>query len=616
VFHVQAETRSLTQLFQPDIRYVIPLYQRPYVWSEDRQWAPLWEDISTIADHVVEDGATSTSPSHFLGAIVIQQQDNAPGTPQEFLVIDGQQRLTTLQLLLKATSRCAEELDCADQAKLLKLLVYNNELLAQGTDRFKVWPTNSNRPAFQLVMDPAGDPDQAADDPINEIQEAFTFFRDRVRDWATADGVPVEERLTALRVTLSDLLKLVGIMLEDGDNPQVIFETLNARGTPLIALDLLKNSVFLRATDESAETEQLYLKFWAPELDREHWRKERRQGRLFSKNGDLFLLQWLVVELAQPIPATELFKTFQAEILARSNCPPMDVLIPRLCHDAAVVRDFDSLPADTPEGRFFERLDLLDTTTMLPVALLLFRDEDVDPQRRRIVLRIVEDFLMRRMICGWTTKNYNRLGADLVKALKGSLHRPDEAAHRFLASQDAPANQWPSDVDVREAVVEKFFYGQRRQDRVIEILWEIEKRWREQDSKTEQGLPKPDNLTIEHILPQAWEDHWPLAVDVDDPQGWREQHLHRLGNLTVTTGQLNSSIRNGPWSTPEASSDKRRALMKHSLLRLNSRLAEEFPSAFDEKAIDTRGEQLATEIIALWPGPSAYQGQSSSGTTS
>src|SRR5690348_16524827 len=86
---MQAETRTLNQLFQLDVRYAIPLYQRPYVWTRDKQWDPLWEDISTVAEHVFTDGASASSPSHFLGAIVIQQEDNPPGTPQRFLVIDG-----------------------------------------------------------------------------------------------------------------------------------------------------------------------------------------------------------------------------------------------------------------------------------------------------------------------------------------------------------------------------------------------------------------------------------------------------------------------------------------------------------------------------------------------
>jgi hypothetical protein len=599
---VEAETRTLTQLFQLDVRYVIPLYQRPYVWTRERQWEPLWEDIATVAEHVLADGASSDSPSHFLGAIVIQQEDNAPGTPPRFLVIDGQQRLTTLQVLLNAAARCADDVGCVGEAQLIRRLVYNDPLLAKGKDRFKVWPTNSNQRAFQIVMEPDGSPRDAEDDPGNEIQEAYAFFAQRVSDWATEEGEPAS-KLNALRVTAADLLKLVAISLEDNDNPQVIFETLNARGTPLIALDLLKNSVFLRASSESAETDRLYAEHWARELDRDYWREDRRQGRLFTKNGDLFLMHWLVAELAKPAPATELFKTFQGSVLARSDCPSMEELIPRLCADAETVRGFDDMPSGSPERRFFDLLDLLDTTTMLPVALLLFRDPDMDWDRRRVVLATIEDFLVRRMICGGTTKNYNRLGADLVAALKGDLLAPDVAAREFLAGQEAPANKWPSDGEVREAVAGKSLYGFRRQERLVMILWEIEKRWRAEDVRTEQGLARPENLTLEHILPQSWEEHWPLDESVGDPRLWRDEHLHRFGNLTLTTGELNSSLSNSPWNAPSAPNDKRRALARHSVLLLNTRLADDNPDAFDEQAIDRRGEQLTDEILAIWPGP-------------
>lgn len=598
---MQAETRTLNQLFQLDVRYAIPLYQRPYVWTREKQWEPLWEDISTVAEHVFLDGASASSPSHFLGAIVIQQEDNPPGTPQRFLVIDGQQRLTTLQILLNAAAHCAEDLGCGDQAQLIRKLVYNDPLLAKGSERFKVWPTNSNQSAFQIVMEPGGSPGQAADDPTNEIQEAFSFFREQVADWAT-EGDAAAKRIEALRVTAADLLKLVAIRLEDGDNAQVIFETLNARGTPLIALDLLKNSVFLRASNESAETDALYAEHWAPELDLEHWREDRRQGRLFTKNGDLFLAQWLVVELARPVPATELFKTFQGSVLDHADCPSMEELIPQLCRDAAVVRSFDEMATGTPERRFFDLLELLDTTTMLPVALLLFRDPDIDPARRISVLAVIEDFLVRRMICGWTTKNYNRLGAELVAALKGSSGDPEGTAKRFLAEQIAPANKWPTDAEVSEVIGTRALYGQRRQERLVMLLWEIESRWRQADNKTEQGLAKPQNLTLEHLLPQGWEEHWPLDDPTPEAREYRNEHLHRLGNLTLTTGPLNSSLSNSPWNDPEASNDKRRALSKHSLLLLNTRLAEENPEGFDESSIDTRGAGLAGQILAIWPG--------------
>ena len=612
---MQAETRTLTHLFQLDVRYLIPLYQRPYVWTRERQWEPLWGDISTVADHVASDGPSSNSPSHFLGAIVIQQQENPPGTPQQFLVIDGQQRLTTLQLLLSAAASCADELGCPDQAKLIRKLVYNDPLLASGQDRFKVWPTNANQAAFVGVMDPDGDPANIADDPDNEIQEAFWFFAEEVRDWATdgdATEDEVEKRLGSLRVTLSDLLKVVAIRLEEQDNPQVIFETLNARGTPLIALDLLKNSVFLTAANEEADSDHLYFSHWAPELDREYWRKDRRQGRLYTKNGDLFLMHWLVVELAKPVPATELFDTFRAEILSRTDAPPMDTLIPQLCADAAVMRSFDEMPEGSPERHFFDLLELLDTTTLLPIALLLFRSPEVSKERRSRALRALEDYLVRRMVWGGTTKNYNRLTAGLIAEMKKNLDVADDVLISSLVADESAANRWPTDEEVRNTVTKEPLYGRRRQARLVMVFWEIEQRWRAEDAKAERGLAKPKKLTLEHVIPQSWEQHWPLDDSVNDPLEWRERHLHRLGNLTLTTGELNASLSNAPWHAAEEPKakgkpkDKRRGLVKHSLLKLNTRLAEEFPQRFDEGSVDMRGEELAEEILAVWPGPSAY----------
>lgn len=426
---MQAETRTLNQLFQLDVRYLIPLYQRPYVWTEERQWAPLWEDIATVADHVLEKGASAKSPSHFLGAIVIDQQENPPGSPQRFLVIDGQQRLTTLQLLLAAAARTADVMGCHDQGELLRLLTLNHRLLAKGEERFKVWPTNANRASFVSVMDPDGLRADAADDPETEIREAYTFFCRQIQSWVTdaEDDGPGSslKAFEALRVSLSDLLKLVAIRLEDGDSPQVIFETLNGRGTPLIALDLLKNAVFLKAAGEEVETDHLYSAHWEPELDRDYWRDSRRAGRLFTKNGDLFLQYWLVAELAEPVPSTELFDTFRTRVLQRGTCPPMAQLIPALARDAAVLRSFQTAEAGLPERRFSDLLDLLDTTTLMPVALLLLRSDQVPAQCRANAFAVLESFLIRRMLCGWTTKNYNRLAASLVGEIKKDLAHAD-----------------------------------------------------------------------------------------------------------------------------------------------------------------------------------------------
>src|SRR4051794_39165239 len=135
-------TNTLTDIFNAAVRYVVPLYQRPYVWEKDRHWEPLWEDITVVLEHYLDGDGEPTR--HFLGAIVLDQEDTAPGEAVRRLVIDGQQRLTTLQLLLAAAAHSAASADAERQARLLTKLVENDPDLTAGDDRFKVWPTNAN----------------------------------------------------------------------------------------------------------------------------------------------------------------------------------------------------------------------------------------------------------------------------------------------------------------------------------------------------------------------------------------------------------------------------------------------------------------------------------------
>src|SRR5262249_30707915 len=148
--------------------------------------------------------------------------------------------------------------------------------------------------------------------------------------------------------------------------------------------------------------------------------------------------------------------------------------------------------------------ELLDTTTLMPLALLLLRSDQVSPARRARAFRVLESFLVRRMLCGWTTKAYNRLAATLVGDVKHDLGHADDVLEARLAAETAATNQWPRDDDVRAALTQKDMYGQRRQDRLVMVLWRIEEYLRSADNKVEQGLATPGKLTLEHLIPQAW----------------------------------------------------------------------------------------------------------------
>ena len=397
-----------------------------------------------------------------------------------------------------------------------------------------------------------------------------------------------------LRITLSSLLQVVSINLEPGDNPQVIFETLNARGTPLLAMDLVKNAVFFGAQREKADVDRLNHEVWEPQLGDKYWRKNVRQGRLNRPRAELFLMHWLAMKLGRIIPATELYAEFRAHILGATEQSSTADLIHELCDDAAVLRGFDSQPPGSVEEQFFRHLDALDTTTVIPVALLLYRSPEITLEQRHTGLQALESWLVRRMLCGLATQGYNRLMADLLKAIKGDVDHADDVIVEFLRSSDANSAIWPTDEMVTSFLTTRHIYGYISQKRIVMVLSQVEMLLR-RCNKVEDIYTLPKNLTVEHLMPQKWREHWPLPADSDPEQ--REARINQLGNLTLTSGSLNSSLSNGTWET------KRPALVQHSLLALNQQVAAQ--ENWDEDSIKRRGGELAEQICGLWPGPEA-----------
>jgi hypothetical protein len=591
---MKPDTHTVQQLFERDVRYIVPLYQRSYVWKKDEQWAPLWDDLIALLQHQ-ENANGAELWSHFLGAIVLDQDQTAPGQIPQFTVIDGQQRLTTLQLLISAAAKALAEAGAENDAVLLRELVVNNPRRAKGTDQLKVWPTNANRRSFTAVMAVDGPPDGHADDPSNLIDEAFDYFTKQTSDYLAGDDedVPrgsdaVAARAERLRITLCDLLKVVSITLERDDNAQVIFETLNARGTPLLSLDLVKNSVFRQASIEGRDTDALYEQVWRPQLDDDYWRQPRRQGRLNRPIGELFLMHWLTMRLESIVPATELFAAFRQHVLTKSV--DAEALIRELCADAAVMRSFDTMQPGSPEGEFFARFEPLDAGTVLPVVLLLFRSPEVTVERRRRALRILESWLARRVLMRLTAKNYNRLVPRLITKMKADIAHADEALREALSGGEGAVSRWPEDAEFIEFLRTREIYGTVSQPRLVMALAAVESSLR--TTKTEQA-PLNGRLSIEHLLPQEWETSWPLAAGREPDERW--SRLHRLGNLTVVAQPLNSAMSNSPWIT------KRAELNRHSVLLLNARLAQH--DTWDESGIDEHGNWLARRISEIWPGP-------------
>jgi hypothetical protein len=613
---VQAQTLSPAGIFGHHIRYVVPLFQRPYVWSLEQQWEPLWEDVRTVVERLLDAPAQYGVPAvapHFLGAVVLDQQATSSSFIAVRHVIDGQQRLTTLQLLLDAAQEVVERHGSAMDAQALRILVLNDHQIAQHPDEvFKVWPTDRDQAAFRTVMaNGVAVPSDLASAPI---VRAHAFFTKQITEWAGVGDDPAEStaRLNALVRTLREHLKLVIIDLEPGDNAQVIFETLNHRGSPLLAADLVKNFVFQLAQTQDADVEQLYRDHWAP-LDHDYWRTPIAQGRRLRPRIDVFLNAWLTMKLHREVPNDRVFSDFRD--YAVQTAPGIAELLADLAADAGVYERMEQLPAATVEGTFYYRVvKALDSAAVSPFLLWVLRwDETVMPigQRHR-ALRALESWMVRRALCRATAKDVNRLVVELLRVTQqAGPANVGDAVETHLAEQRADSRYWPDDTTLHTALREAPIYQTLTRPRLRMLLEAIEDSLR---SPMGEGQPCPRNLTVEHVLPQGWREHWGGDISGDAVAELRRESLvHVLGNLTLVNQKLNPAMSNRPWTAQEAAArglgdqGKRDYLLAHSELKLNARLVSGHESGWSETDIQARTEALVERIATIWPRPTIDQ---------
>lgn len=596
---MDAGTLDLKTIFGQDRRHVVPLYQRPYVWEEKKQWEPLWSDVEAVARRLL---AHEPTRAHFLGAIVLEQQAKQTGCLETRLVIDGQQRLTTLQLLLEAFADYCKAAGAEQHHKALAKLTRNDDPMNEDPiEQFKVWPTTVDQEAFQAIMDCGSPADlrihyratedaQTVDHPI---ADAYLYFHRRIADWIAEDSAEQTARLHALLATLREHIRLVVIDLGKEDDAQLIFETLNARGTPLLPADLVKNHLFHRGQQSGLPIDSLYKQHWKP-FDRAHryWRKTVGRGQQARARIDTLLQQYLTIKARDEILVGHLYVAFRDHATA-INDPA--ATLEAIGQYAATYRLIEDLPPTTRAGLFVERLMAMDTTTIMPIVLELFVSCGEDAEGRDDALADLESFLVRRMICRLTSKNYNRLAIDLLKALAGSGGTPRSRLRRVLLASDAETLRWPSDEEFTSALLNDRLYRLLTRKRLRMFMRALEQHL--QTGKTEE-LWLEQKLTIEHLMPRQWKKHWPLPDDAPTDSEERRNHLiHTLGNLTLLTRKLNPAVSHGPWEKKLAQ------ISRHSLLRLNKELEAHNTGEWNEKTISSRGRSLAATACKAWPRP-------------
>jgi hypothetical protein len=584
------------------------------VWNQENQWEPLWADITRVAQRLLAQPDVRHHP-HFLGAVVVQQVQNPTGSMQERTIIDGQQRMTTLQLLLDALHAELALAGASQPAMRLEALVTNAEAFWEHPqDRFKLWPTNRDRAAFNSVMsaEPPVDHDTLPERGAR-LLEAHRFFSVQARDWLHLDGpADIARRAATLERTVRELVQMVVIDLTAEENAQEIFETLNARGAQLTAADLIKNFVFQRLTEHGVDVEQAYEKHWK-QFETAFWETEISFGRVHYPRSSAFLNQWLIAKTGEEIVAREIFARFKTYADHDAGVS-MDVLLARVSRAAGVYQRFVQAAATLtgPLDRlelFAYRTGVLESEVIKPLVLfLLDPDDDAVPEDQlRKTWDVVESWLVRRMLVRVTSKSYTQVVAELITVIRkeGRQHSGD-VVERYFGAQTGANRYWPDDQEVEQELQGLAVYRRLSRGRLRMVLEAVEDHRRGWGATT-AGLGGEritrGKMAIEHVLPRAWQRHWRSDQEViDDAE--REELLHTLGNLTLLTTRLNSTVSNSAWLGEKG---KRQALAAHDVLILNRDLLALAGESWDHRKLRERTARLTASILTIWPVPAGHR---------
>jgi hypothetical protein len=549
---MEARPCEILEFFNGTKQMLIPLFQRPYEWAT-KDWETLWNDVLEQYERAEGSGTAN----HFTGAIVTAPARSVPVGVSKFLVIDGQQRLTTVAILLCAI-RSLVDAEGRDYRKLSRLLVNEDD---EGLDHYKLLPTQPDREAFQSLVN-------GAPSPGSRMGEALQFFRTKLQG-QDSDGNQIElERLTQ---TLQSRITVVAIHLGDTDDPYLIFESLNAKGTPLTQADLIRNYLLLRL--HANDQQRVYEHSWLP-----------MQNLLAGDHLTEFMRQYLMMN-GEDVAKSAIYSQLKKQLVAISD-EGISGELERMRHASQLYSMIIGIAPHPDKGvnRQLGRLRRWEIATANPFLLRLLSacsTGDLQAGDLRRVLAIVESFAVRRAVCGVPTNQLKRIFLLLAKDL------PEHNVPEWLASNlsaGTSGRRWPKDEELKEALGRYRAYA-APVDRCKFILESIE------DHFQHRERVDYDTATIEHVLPRSLTPEWEAMLGPDSAE-IHDQWLDRLGNLTLTA--YNGSMSNLPFETKQQ-------ILSQSHFELNRWIADQ--QQWSASEIVQRSVLLSDKVCLIWPRP-------------
>ena len=542
---MQAKETKLQDIIEGTKQYVIPLFQRTYSWTS-KEWEVLWKDLVELCE--MENPRT-----HFIGSIVNMPTVSVPEGVAKYLLIDGQQRLTTVFILLTLLRNKARENQNPRFADEI-----NNTLLVNqykdGIDHYKLMPTQVDREIYQNLI--KGNPNEEE----NQITRSYIFFEKKLRQ--------INLEPEKLKKVITSYFSVVSIVLDTDDNPYLVFESLNAKGRPLTQADLIRNYFFMRIHIE--QQEEIYKEYWLP------------------------------MQRALENDLTEFIRHY---LMKGGNIIKQDDVYYSLKESVSKTNAIDYLKELRRYSFFYQRLKYPEFekepelekmfTTAYPLLLNFYSNYDegiIDKNGFVAILKTLENYLIRRFVCNIATNQLNKIFPSVYPLIQSKYsHSTVEGFKTILQSKG-----YPKDNEFFLRFRETKFYGGG--DRVVKTKLILETIENNYNHKEEVSF---ENLTIEHIMPQTlsewWQEH--LGEEWDDTH---ELYLHTIGNLTLTA--YNTELSNDDFKA-------KKKILDESHLEMNTYFAD--IQKWTRKEIEDRAEILAKKALEIWN----YFGQENSSPT-
>ncbi|WP_432694336.1 DUF262 domain-containing protein [Priestia aryabhattai] len=541
---MQAHETKIQPIIEGTKQYLVPMFQRTYSWTLN-ECKQLWEDILDIEEY--ED-----SKGHFIGSIVSMPVPSAPHEVQRYLLIDGQQRLTTIVIILAVIRDLARKEDIRLSDEIHDTLLVNK--YEEGESRLKLLPTQADRRSFEKLL-----LNTIENNNDNLIIQAYNYFKHQISK--------CDIDLRRLKTTLTNRLSLVSIVLASNDNPYLVFESLNAKGRPLTQSDLIRNFFFMRINQEQHNF--IYNQYWKPMQEDLGESLTEFIRHFLMKNGKLVRKSDVYVTLKDTAENEDALKYIK-DIHTYSS------------YYKTFIKP--ELEKDVSLREHMIRLNRIEATTSYPLLLNLYDlhyKNIINSRELNEVLDVLENYLIRRFVCELPTNELNKNFLSVCQKIDGYGYKGIEVVKEIKSALQNKG--YPKDIEFKYNLVSTKLYGAGERSRKTKLILETI-----EDSYNHKEKINFNNLSVEHVMPQTLNDSWKQELGTVW-EGIHDQYLHSLGNLTLTA--YNAEMSNATFL-------KKRSRLSNSHLELNKYFTG--INEWNEHNIKERANILADKSLKIW----------------